>query len=67
MSLFLLYRCQRARRSLSRGATLKASDVESRPGNAGLSPRLIDWLTGRSLRYDVDAGEPLTFGMVDPE
>ena len=56
-----------ARRSLPRGSALKASDVESRPGTAGLSPRLIDWLTGRRLRYDVEAGEPLTFGMVDAE
>jgi sialic acid synthase SpsE len=56
-----------ARRPLARGATLKAGDVESRPGTAGLSPRLGDWLTGRRLRYDVEAGEPLTFGMVDAE
>lgn len=56
-----------ARRPLGRGRRLTASDVESRPASGGLSPRLAGWLEGRRLRYDVEAGEPITFGVVDVE
>jgi sialic acid synthase SpsE len=56
-----------ARRSLQRGHALRGSDFEARPGAGGLTPRLGAWLTGRRLRYDVEAGEPLTFGLVEME
>ena len=56
-----------ARRSLRRGRALTDADLESRPQGGGLSPRLAAWLQGRRLRYDVEAGEPITFGVVDLE
>lgn len=56
-----------ARRALRRGRALTRADFESRPSPGGLSPRLAGWLEGRRLRYDVEAGEPITFGVVDVE
>lgn len=53
-----------ARRRLKRGARLKMSDFEPRAPLGGLSPRLWTWVEGRTLAYDLAAGEPLTFGML---
>jgi sialic acid synthase SpsE len=54
-----------ARRPMPKGHVLRASDLDARTTADGISPRLIEWLTGRTLRYDVEAGDPLTFGVVD--
>lgn len=53
-----------ARRRLKRGARLKMSDFEPRAPIGGLSPRLWKWIEGRTLAYDLDAGDVLTFGML---
>lgn len=53
-----------ARRRLKRGARLKMSDFEPRAPIGGLSPRLWSWIEGRTLAYDLDAGDMLTFGML---
>jgi len=56
-----------AKRPLPRGHVLRPGDVVSGASAAGLSPRLAAWLDGRRLKYDVEAGEPITFGMVNGE
>ena len=56
-----------ARRPLRRGRRLSPADFESRPNAGGLSPHLAAWLEGRRLRYDVETGEPITFGVVELE
>jgi sialic acid synthase SpsE len=56
-----------ARRPLRRGAVLRARDLVSRPSASGVSPGLAGWLAGRRLRYDVEAGEPITLGLVETE
>jgi sialic acid synthase SpsE len=56
-----------ARRPLRRGRALTSADLETRSEPGGVSPSLADWLEGRRLRYDVEAGEPITFGVVDLE
>jgi sialic acid synthase SpsE len=56
-----------ARRSMRRGRLLSRADLDVRSAAGGLSPRLAGWLEGRRLRYDVEAGEPITFGVVDLE
>ena len=53
------------RRPLRRGAIVRASDLTATPPLRGLSPRLLDWVVGRRLLYDVDAGEPITFGLIE--
>jgi sialic acid synthase SpsE len=52
-------------RRLPRGHVLRAADIAPRQGGPGLSPRLVEWVVGRRLKYDVEAGETLTFGLVD--
>jgi N-acetylneuraminate synthase len=56
-----------ARRALRAGRVLRASDVSAGPSAAGLSVRLGRWVTGKRLRYDLEAGEPITFGILDSE
>ena len=56
-----------ARRAMRKGHLLRASDLDARTTAEGISPRLLQWLTGRRLRYDVDAGDPMTFGLVEFE
>jgi len=56
-----------AKKAYARGHVLRAGDVVSGPFSGGLGPRLAAWLTGRRLKYDVEAGEPITFGMVNGE
>jgi sialic acid synthase SpsE len=53
------------RRPLRRGAIVRASDLTATPPLRGLSPRLLDWVVGRRLLYDLDAGEPITFGLIE--
>lgn len=57
--------CLVARRRLSKGACLRPEDLTVEAPMRGLSPRLMDWLVGRRLAYDVAAGEPITFGLVE--
>jgi sialic acid synthase SpsE len=54
-----------ARRAMRQGHRLRASDIGSAVAAGGISPRLSPWAIGRRLRYDVEAGDPLTFGIVD--
>lgn len=54
-----------ARRALRRGARLRAADIDLRAIAGGIGPRLKEWAVGRRLKYDVEAGEPLTFGVVE--
>jgi sialic acid synthase SpsE len=54
-----------ARRALRRGARLRASDFTLQAALRGLTPRLWPWLEGRRLIYDLEAGEPVTFGMIE--
>ena len=56
-----------ARRAMRKGHLLRASDLDARTTAEGVSPRLLQWLTGRRLRYDVEAGDPMTFGLVEFE
>lgn len=56
-----------ARRAMQKGHLLRASDLDARTTAEGVSPRLLEWLTGRRLRYDVEAGDPMTFGLVEFE
>ncbi len=53
-----------AKRRLTRGTRLRASHFDIKPGLNGLSPRLLGWIEGRQLLYDLDSGEALTFGLV---
>ena len=54
-----------AKRRLSRGTRLRSSHFVVRAPMGGLSPRLLSWVEGRRLLYDVEAGEPITFGLVE--
>jgi N-acetylneuraminate synthase len=54
-----------ASRRLKHGHRLRASDITVARVAGGLGPRLRGWLTNRRLRYDIDRGEPITFGLVD--
>lgn len=54
-----------AKRGLRRGHVLLADDLESVASAGGLSPRLRNWLVGRRLLYDLQRGEPITFGVVE--
>jgi sialic acid synthase SpsE len=54
-----------ARRRLRRGSRLRSSDFKLEAPLRGLTPRLWPWLEGRRLIYDLEAGEPITFGMVE--
>ena len=54
-----------ARRRLPRGTRLRAAHFAVRAPMGGLSPRLLDWIDGRRLLYDLKAGEPVTFGLVE--
>jgi sialic acid synthase SpsE len=54
-----------ARRRLRRGTRLRSSDFKLEAPLRGLTPRLWSWLEGRRLIYDLEAGEPITFGMVE--
>lgn len=54
-----------ARRTLPKGATLKASDVALQAPLRGITGRLLHWVVGRRLLYDMKSGEPLTFGLID--
>ena len=56
-----------ARRPLRRGERLRPVDVATQRMSGGLSPRMGGWLTGRRLLYDIEAGEPITFGVVEIE
>ncbi len=54
-----------ARRRLTRGTRLRREHVTTQAPLRGLSPRLWEWIEGRRLAYDVEAGEPLTFGLIE--
>jgi sialic acid synthase SpsE len=54
-----------ARRALKTGRVLSAGDLVTADTSLGLAPHLSAWLVGRRLAYDVEAGEPITFGLVD--
>lgn len=54
-----------ARRRLRRGTTIRAEHLTVQAPMRGLSPRMQPWIEGRRLAYDVEAGEPLTFGLVE--
>jgi sialic acid synthase SpsE len=54
-----------ARRRLTRGTRLQAKHLAVQAPMRGLSPRLRPWVEGRRLAYDVEAGEPITFGLLE--
>jgi sialic acid synthase SpsE len=54
-----------ASRRLKRGHRLRRSDITVARVSGGLGPHLRGWLADRRLLYDVDRGEPITFGLVD--
>ena len=54
-----------AKRRLPRGTLLRSSHFAVQAPLGGLSPRLLSWIEGRRLLYDLDAGEPVTFGLVE--
>ncbi len=54
-----------ARRRLRRGMVVKRSDLMLQSPLRGMSPKLLDWVDGKRLLYDVEAGDPLTFGLIE--
>lgn len=54
-----------ARKRLARGTRLQAKHLSVQSPMRGLSPRLRPWIEGQRLAYDVEAGEPLTFGLLE--
>lgn len=53
-----------AKRALKSGDVLKAADVEIIPGGLGLSEAMLATVLDQTLCYDLNPGEPITFGMV---
>ena len=54
-----------AKRRLGRGTRLRSSHFKVEAPMGGLSPQLLEWIEGRRLLYDLEGGEPLTFGLVE--
>ena len=55
--------CLTVTRTLAAGHELSAGDLATATtATRGLSPSLKDNIVGRVLRYDIEPGEPLTFG-----
>jgi sialic acid synthase SpsE len=57
--------CLVAKRDLRRGALLRGSQFKAKAGMDGVSPRLLTWIEGRRLLYDLAAGEALTLGLIE--
>lgn len=53
------------RRALRKGTALQASDLILHAPLRGITGRLLNWVVGRRLLYDMNSGEPLTFGLID--
>jgi hypothetical protein len=54
-----------ARRALSAGHILGRDDIAIVVGGPGVSATAADVVVGRTLRYDLNADEPITFGMIE--
>ena len=54
-----------ARRRLRKGATLTDDDFALEAPVRGISGRMLAWARGRRLLYDLEVGEPITFGVLD--
>lgn len=54
-----------ARRRLERGRILTLQDFTLQAPLRGIGPRLWHWVAGRRLLYDLEAGEPITFGVIE--
>jgi N,N'-diacetyllegionaminate synthase len=54
-----------ASRRLRQGHRIRRSDIAVARVAGGLGPRMREWLIDRRLRYDVERGEPITFGLVE--
>jgi len=54
-----------ATRRLRKGALLTDDDVTLEAPVRGLSSRLAEWARGRRLLYDLEPGEPITFGVLE--
>lgn len=54
-----------AARPIRRGEALTADMMACRAPGRGLSPGFLPRLVGRRALYDIDEGDPLTFGLID--
>lgn len=54
-----------ADRALSAGHTLASEDMTTVSGGAGLDESIAARLVGTRLAYDIAAGSPITFGLVE--
>lgn len=53
------------RRPLAAGHVLARDDIAFVVGGLGVPASVIDAVVGRALRYDLNADEPITFGMIE--